>query len=53
MNEIYTFALVTSFYNKGKDYLDAFLPMILRCLPTPPQKIQIAELRDAVLSRSK
>lgn len=50
MNRIYSFALLKSFYDEGKDYIDAFQPLLVSSLPPNGGARDISQIKDGILS---
>ncbi|HEY7875904.1 MAG TPA: hypothetical protein VIG64_12375 [Actinomycetota bacterium] len=48
MDAIYTYALLKVYYDEGKDYIDAFTPLILSVLPDDGRMIDLNELQERV-----
>jgi len=46
-NQVYTYALVKSFYDTGKDYIDCFAPFIVQTLPEGTVK-HLTDIQDSV-----
>lgn len=50
MDRLHSFALIKSFYDSGRDYIDAFWPLVLDAL-APQDQVSFDDLQDRIQSR--
>lgn len=51
MRELHTYSLIKALYDEGKDYIDAFWPILLQVMPPSGQRLAVPPIADAIRAR--
>jgi hypothetical protein len=46
--QLYTYSMIRTFYDEGKDYIDSFWPFVLKCLPMNKSALTIDIIQDEI-----